>query len=88
MAARLADFFLTTTFSTSQSELLPASVEAFEEAAEAEELSLGQKLTKENAEAEVELVAALDKKVREAAVGHWLTDAGPGEHWSILGPLN
>ena len=30
MAASLADFFLTTTFSTSQSELLPDSAEAFE----------------------------------------------------------
>jgi len=47
------------------------------EAAEVEELSLGQKLAKENAEAEVELVAALDKKAREAAIGHWLTDVGP-----------
>ena len=34
MAASLEDFFLTTTFSTSQSELLSASVEAFEAAEE------------------------------------------------------
>ena len=47
------------------------------DAAEGEELSLAQKLAKENAEAEVELVAALDKKVRDAGVGHWLTDVGP-----------
>ena len=26
----------------------------------------------------MELVAALDKKAREAAIGHWLTDVGPG----------
>lgn len=47
------------------------------DAAEGEELSLVQKLAKENAEAEVELVAALDKKVRDAGVGHWLNDVGP-----------
>jgi len=40
-------------------------------------LSLADKLGKENREAEVEMVGSLDKKFRDTSLGHWLTDLGP-----------
>jgi tripeptidyl-peptidase-2 len=40
-------------------------------------LSLPEKLLKENREAEVEMVGVLDKKFKDTSVGHWLTDLGP-----------
>ena len=48
-----------------------------QEGGEGEELSLSQKLGKENAEVEVEMVAAVDKKARDTSVPHWLSDVGP-----------
>jgi len=40
-------------------------------------LSLSDKLMKENREAEVEMVGALDKKFKDNSGAHWLTDLGP-----------
>jgi len=44
---------------------------------EAENVSLADKLAKENAEAEVEMVQNLDKKHHDSSVSHWLSDVGP-----------
>jgi len=44
---------------------------------DAESLSTLEKLEKENFDAEVELVASLDKKHSDTSAGHWLSDVGP-----------
>jgi len=40
-------------------------------------LSIVEKLQRENAEAEVEMAASLDKKFKDGSVTHWLSDCGP-----------
>ena len=42
-----------------------------------EDLSLMEKLVKENNDAEVEMAEALDKKFKDNSVDHWLSDCGP-----------
>jgi len=44
---------------------------------EGDNLSLPDKLMKENREAEVEMIGALDKKFKDNTGAHWLTDLGP-----------
>ena len=44
---------------------------------ENDNLSLFEKLTKENSDAEVEMADALDKKFKDNSVNHWLSDVGP-----------
>ena len=44
---------------------------------DADNLSLIEKLTKENSEAEVEMADMLEKKYKDNSVNHWLSDVGP-----------
>jgi len=44
---------------------------------EGDNVSLIDKLTKENCDTEVEMAAAIEKKFKDTSMGHWLTDLGP-----------
>ena len=44
---------------------------------DADNLTLLERLTKENAEAEVEMAETMEKKFKDNSVSHWLSDVGP-----------